>query len=172
MTIGKNLLNSNISSFVNPHNMVNVGPLTAEIDCRVWGTLANFNRFRVLASLLYRSRSTEVNQTLHDVWPSPGLVHTFVGFCPLTEFCQVQNSICVRVFLRSPILAALLHGILRSCFQLQLLLFQTPIFGRVAITWHFHATSSSYCITREHSAERMSAYPATSHVVTGYQQMR
>jgi len=51
------------------------GPLTAEIWWRVWGTPANFNRFRVLASLLQRRRSTEANQTLHDVWPSPALVH-------------------------------------------------------------------------------------------------
>ena len=47
------------------------------IDCliinRHWGTPANFNRFRILASLLLRRRSTEINQTLHDVWPSPGL---------------------------------------------------------------------------------------------------
>ena len=33
----------------------------------------------------------------------------FWGSCPLTEFCQVQNSLYVQV-LRSPILAALLHG--------------------------------------------------------------
>jgi len=68
--------------------------------------------FGVLASLLNSHRSTEVNQTLHDVWPSPGLVHyiyTFGGSCPLTEFNQVQNSLCVQV-LRSPILAALLDG--------------------------------------------------------------
>jgi len=51
------------------------GPLTAEIGWRVWGTLANFNAFRVLASLLQRRRSMEVNQTLHYVWPSLGLVH-------------------------------------------------------------------------------------------------
>jgi len=30
--------------------------------------------FRVLASFLHRRRSTEVNQTLHDAWLSPGLV--------------------------------------------------------------------------------------------------
>jgi len=59
--------------------MLNVGPLTAEIGWRVWGTPANFNGFRVLASLLHR-RATEVNQTSHDVWLSPGLVHcTFFG---------------------------------------------------------------------------------------------
>jgi len=32
--------------------MVNVGPLAAEIVSLVWGTLANFNGFRVLAALL------------------------------------------------------------------------------------------------------------------------
>jgi len=37
-------------------------------------------------------------------------IYTFFwGSCPITEFCQVQNSLCVQV-LRSPILAALLHG--------------------------------------------------------------
>jgi len=41
----------------------------------VWGTPANFNGFRDLASSLHRRRSTQVNQTLHDVWPSPGLLH-------------------------------------------------------------------------------------------------
>jgi len=67
------LLNSNIS-FTCLHNMVNFSPLTAEIGWRVSGTSANFNGFRVLASLLLRRRSTEVNQTLHEVWLSPGLV--------------------------------------------------------------------------------------------------
>jgi len=70
----KKLLNSNIFSTC-PHNMVNFGPLMAEIDWRVWGTPANFNGFRVLAALLQRRRSAEVNQTLHGVWPSSGLVH-------------------------------------------------------------------------------------------------
>ena len=104
------MLNSNISSTC--LTMVNFGPLAAEIDYQVWGTPANFNGFRVLASLLYRRRSTKVNQTLHDVWPSLlgwYIIYIFGGCCPLTEFCQVQNSFCVQI-LRSPILAALLHG--------------------------------------------------------------
>jgi len=45
----------------------------------------NFNVFRVLASLPHRRRSTEVNETLHGVWPSPGLVHyiyIFGGLAP------------------------------------------------------------------------------------------
>jgi len=110
-TIGKKILNSNISSTC-PHNTTNFGPLGAEICWRVWGTPANFNRFRILASLLQRRPSTEANQTLHDLWLSPGLVHyiyVFGGSCPLTECCQLQNSLCVQV-LRSPILAVWLHG--------------------------------------------------------------
>jgi len=88
------LLNGNISSIC-PHNMVNIGLLTAETCWRVWGTTANFNGFRVLASLLHRRLSTEVNQTLH-VWPSPGLVYyicayAFDGTCPVTKLCQLQE---------------------------------------------------------------------------------
>jgi len=127
--------------------MLNFGPLTAEIFWRVWGTPANSNRFHVLASLLHRRRSTDVNQTLHDVWPSPALVYyiyIFWGSCPLTEFCQLQNSLCVQVF-RSPILEALLHGT-RAVGVSQSLRRSTrngitelsqrapPIFGRTAIT--------------------------------------
>jgi len=110
-TIGKKLV-SNISSTC-PHNIVSFGALAAEIDWRVWGTPANFKGFRVLASLLQQRRSTEANQTLHDVWPSPGLVdylYIFGGCCPVTEFCQVQNSLCVLQVLHSPILSSLLHG--------------------------------------------------------------
>jgi len=51
-TIGKNLLNSNISS-TRPHDIENFGPQAAEIDPVVWGTPANFNGFRVLAALLH-----------------------------------------------------------------------------------------------------------------------
>ena len=49
------LLSSNISPTC-PHNMVNFGPLAAEIVSLVGGTLANFNGFHVLASLLQRRR--------------------------------------------------------------------------------------------------------------------
>jgi len=99
------------------------GPPMADIGWRVWGTPADFNRFGVLASLLHQRRSTKVNQTLHDVWPSPGLVHyiySFGGSCPIAEFCQVQNSLCVKV-LHSPILAALLLGTRAVCISQTLL---------------------------------------------------
>jgi len=45
----KNLLNSNIC-FTCPRNMVNFGPLTAEISSGVWGTSANFNGFGSLTA--------------------------------------------------------------------------------------------------------------------------
>jgi len=61
-TIGKNLLNSNISSTC-PHNMVNFGPLAAEILSLVWGSPGNFNGFRVLAALLYGTLVVGVSQT-------------------------------------------------------------------------------------------------------------
>jgi len=75
----KNVLNSNISSTC-PHNVVKFGPQRLRSVGGFWAPyLANFNRFRVLASLLHR-RSTEVNQTLHDVWPSSGLVYSIWTF--------------------------------------------------------------------------------------------
>jgi len=55
--------------------MVNFSLVTAEIGSLVWGTSANFSRFRVLASLLLQRGSPQANPTLHDVWASPGLVH-------------------------------------------------------------------------------------------------
>jgi len=62
-TIEKNLLSSNMS-FRCLHNMVNIGPLTAEISPVVWGTPANFNGFHVLAALLHGSQVVSVSQTL------------------------------------------------------------------------------------------------------------
>jgi len=159
-TIGKNSLNSNIFSTC-LHNIANFGRLTAEIGSLFWGTPANFNGFRVLPSLLKRRRSPEANQTLHDAWPSPGLVHyiyTFGGYCHLMEFCQVQNSLYVQV-LRSPILAALLHGtpaagvsqtLLRSTRSEITKLSQRapPIFGWEAVTLGIGPHSNFYLFFR------------------------
>jgi len=138
----KNLLSSNISSTC-PHNMLNFGPLAAEIGPVLWGTPANSNGFRILASLLQRRCSMEANQTLHDVWPSPALVHyiyIFGGFCSLTEFCYVQNSLRIQV-LHSPILVALLHSTpAKLCGTVQGMELQnfslraSPMFGWAAIT--------------------------------------
>jgi len=43
------------------HNMVNFGPLAAEIGWRVWGTPGNFNGFRVLAALLHGTSGRQPN---------------------------------------------------------------------------------------------------------------
>ena len=58
----KKLLSINISSAC-PHNMVNFGPLAAEIVSLVWGTPGNFNGFRVLAALLHDTLVVGVSQT-------------------------------------------------------------------------------------------------------------
>jgi len=79
----KNLLSS-ISS-TRSHNMVNFGLLMAEICWRVWGTPANFDRFRIMAVLLHGTLVVGVSQTLrrwtegatyirkggHQVWHWP-----------------------------------------------------------------------------------------------------
>ena len=59
----KNLLSSNTSSSC-AHNMVNFGPLAAEIDPVVWGIPAIFNGFCVLAASLHGSPVVGVSQTL------------------------------------------------------------------------------------------------------------
>ena len=126
--------------------MVNFGPLMSEIRWRVWDTPANFNGLRVLASLLHRRRSSEVNQTLHDVWLSSALAYCICILgcsCPLMEFCQLQNSLCVQP-LHSPKLTVLLHGTPAAAVSqslrhgtrngiTELSVRATPVFGRAAI---------------------------------------
>ena len=94
-----------------------------------------------------------------------GLVHCiyiFWGSCPVTEFCHVQNSLCVQL-LHSPILAALLHGIqavgvsesLRRHTRNRIteLLQRAPsIFGWAAITLGIGPHSISFFFSRLISA--------------------
>ena len=62
-TIGKKLVKQQYLLYMS-NNMVNFGPLAAEIVSLVWGTSANFNGFRVLAALLHGTRVVGVSQTL------------------------------------------------------------------------------------------------------------
>jgi len=125
----------------------------------ILGHPANFNWFSVLALLLQWRRSPEANQTLHDLWSSPGLVHyvyIFWFFCPLAEFCHVQNSLCIQV-LCSRISAALLHGTAAAGLS-QSLRHDTrngitelsqrapPTFGLAAVTLGIGPHSSYYSI--------------------------
>jgi len=71
--------------------MANFGPLMAEIGSGVFCTPANFNGFYILPSILQRCRSPQANQTLHDVWPSPWLLHYIYIFrdsCPWRNFAR------------------------------------------------------------------------------------
>jgi len=55
----------------------------AEMGLPVWGTPANFNGFRVLASLLQRRRSPGANQATRCLAVSwAGTPYTFSGFLP------------------------------------------------------------------------------------------
>jgi len=60
--IDSHLLSSNTSSTW-PYNMMNFGPLVAEILSLAWGTPANFNGFRVFAALLHGTLVLSVSQT-------------------------------------------------------------------------------------------------------------
>jgi len=110
----KNLLNSNTSSTC-PDNMVNFGPLAAEIGLPVWGTPANFNGFCVLAALLHGtlvggvSQTAALNRGRHlylPGWPSRwALVHilvTYVQNCVYADVtcrCLMQKSCRAAMFL-------------------------------------------------------------------------
>ena len=97
--------------------MVNFGPLAAEICWRVWGT-QHFQRVSFLgfvtAATSLNGRQPNFARCLAQIgrllgWYTLGVYIHFRDSCPLTEFCQLQNSLSVQV-LHSPILAALLHG--------------------------------------------------------------
>jgi len=95
-SIGKNLLSSNIFPTC-PNNMVNFGPLAAEIISLVWGTPANFNGFRVLAALLHATLLVGVSQTAAL---NRGR-HLYLAGRPsrwalahISSFCSFTNSLC------------------------------------------------------------------------------
>jgi len=77
-------------------------------------SLEHPSKFQQVSRLGFLTTPTSLNggqqyYTLHDVWPSPGLVHYIHFRAILPELCQLQNSLFVQV-LCSPILAPLLHG--------------------------------------------------------------
>ena len=102
----KNLLSNNISS-ISPHNMMNFGPLVAEIVLLVWGTPANFNGFHVLAALLRSTLVVGVSQTLRcwtegATYIQQGGHH--VGHCPTFlvysySVCMIRNRYCPYIFI-------------------------------------------------------------------------
>jgi len=110
----KKMLNNNISSPC-PHNMVNVGPLMADIGLGVWGTQQISTAFA--SCLRYCSdvalwRTTKLCTMIGRLlgWYTIYIYIHFRGLLTLAEFFHVQNSLCVQV-LPCPILAALLAGV-------------------------------------------------------------
>jgi len=89
-TIGKYLLSINISPTC-PYNMVNFGPLAAEIVSLVWGTPADFNGFRVLTAKPQRwtEGATCIRQDGHHVahWPT-FLFNKFFCDCRYVSFVR------------------------------------------------------------------------------------
>jgi len=85
-------------------------------------------------------------------WAGTLYVH-FWDSCPLSEFCRLQNSLCVQVF-RSPTLAALLYGIravgvsqsLRRNGITELSQRAPSILGRATITLGIGPHSSFYIV--------------------------
>ena len=138
----KNLLNSNISS-IRLNNMVNFGPLTAVIGWWVWAPKQISTGF---ASCL-RYCTDVAQRRSHKLCTLFGrllgwhTIYTLSGaLAPLTQFCQLQNSLCVQV-LHSPILVALLHSTpAKLCGTVQGMELQnfslraSPMFGWAAIT--------------------------------------
>jgi len=97
LTIEKTCLNSNIS-LTCIHNMVIFGPLTAEIRWRVWGTPANFNRFRVslLGFVTAATSPNAANQICTTFGRLLGWYTMYIfsgGSCLVTEFCHVRPSL-------------------------------------------------------------------------------
>ena len=97
----KNLLNTNISSTC-PHIIANVDALTAEIGLPVWGTFQQISclGFLTAAPSVIRGQPNFA-RCLAVSWASTN-IYIFGGSCPLTEFCQVQNSLtsksCVLLY--------------------------------------------------------------------------
>ena len=141
------MISSNISSICS-HNMVNVGLLMAEISSRL-----GF----VTAPTSLNGGQSNFAGCLAVSWASIHYIYIFMRSCPLTDFCQLQNSLYVRV-LHSPILPALLHStraavVSRTLWRgirngiTKLSQRAPPIFGWVAIALGIGPHSSYVCST-------------------------
>jgi len=101
-TIGKKLLSSN-TLYTCPRNMVNFGPLTAEIGSGVWGTPANFIGFRVLTALLHdtlvrgrRPNFAALNIGRHLYWAGRPLRTAYHYICSFSHTCASSGHHCNR----------------------------------------------------------------------------
>jgi len=71
------------------HNILNFGPLAAEINWLVWGTPAHFNGFRVLGALLHGALVVGVSQLCGVEQRAPlifDMSAITLGICPRSSF--------------------------------------------------------------------------------------
>ena len=94
------------------YNMVNFGPLAAEIVSLVWGSPANLNGFRVLAALLHGTLVVGVTQILRH-WtegttciqqPAITLALTHILVILIFDILGPQNIKRTQLWLRKPFL--------------------------------------------------------------------
>jgi len=115
------------------YNMVNFGPLAAEIVSLVWGTPGNFNGFRVLSALLH-SQTVATNRGRHLYSagrPSSGALATF-----LVIFCYTISAM------------TLLVGQQEEGRPTHEDLLQSFLFGRPGPTWSNSRKNASLSETR------------------------
>jgi len=154
-TIGKKLVKQQYLLHMCPQ-YGKLRPTSGWYRSRSLGHPSKFQRVSHLGFVTAPMSLNRRQQNFADVWPSPELVHytyIFGDSCSLLEFYEVQNSLCIQA-LRSPILAAVLHGT-RAAAVSQILCHGTrngitelsqrapPIFDWVAITLGIGPHSSS-----------------------------
>jgi len=111
LTIEKKLVNSNIFPMCS-HNMVNFVPLAAETGSLVWAPQqisTGFASWLRYCSDVAQRKPTNLGTMFGRLLGWYTIIIHFGSSCPVTEFWQVQDLLCVQV-LRSPILPSLLNG--------------------------------------------------------------
>jgi len=140
------LLSSNMTSIC-PHNMVNFGPLAAEIDPVVRGTPTNFNGFLVLAALMHGMASAKLCGVEQRALPMFGRATITLGIGPHSScpyfygyFVQARRSIyCLHCSVSYFLIMAALRSRCGHCiFVLFLLLFYSSpnLSGRRLDVYH------------------------------------
>jgi len=128
-TIRKNSLSSNTLPTY-PDNVVNFGPVTAEIGSWVWGTPPNFNGFHVLAALLHGtlvegvSQTAALNRGRHLYlagWPSRWALAHISKFCYVMRCFNFHLANCkfTGACVCSLLTCAIIYSNLKVCVHIQ-----------------------------------------------------
>jgi len=95
-----------------PHMCPQYGELRPTNGWGLFASLGHPSKFQRVLRLAFVTAATSLNGDQLDFarclvifWSGTLYIYIFWGSCPITEFCHVQNSLCVQL-LRSPTLAA------------------------------------------------------------------